>query len=166
MLHRIAADCLPRSRARISTTMALLSSDSWRWPEQLVCRLGTVRWMIPLSVQGKHMQSTPKTKTRRQRASYSAIPAGLTPDACVRLPQIIGDARANPPLAGIFPTSKSQFYRLIQQGRFPSPLKPSPGSRASYWRYGDVLAAIKRLEDDQNTVNYMTPLMRKRDAAS
>ncbi|OIQ80988.1 hypothetical protein GALL_372490 [mine drainage metagenome] len=128
----------------------------------MVCGLGCPGVMMLAPVQGKHMQSTSKSKPQRPRSSYSAIPAGLTPDARVKLPQIIGDAKADPPLAGIFPTSKTQFYRLIQQGRFPAPLKPFPGSRASYWRYGDVLAAIRRLEDESIDAHYATPLMRKR----
>ena len=128
----------------------------------MVCRLGSLGQMMHPSVQGKHMQSTAKTKPPRQRKVYSAIPDGLTPDARVRLPQIIGDAKADPPLVGIFPTSKTQVYRLIQQGRFPAPLKPFPGCRASYWRYGDVLAAIRHLESEAIDARYTTPLMRKR----
>ena len=132
----------------------------------MVCGLGSPGLMMLPLIQGKHMQYTSKSKPQRQRLSYSAIPAGLTPDARVKLPQIIGDAKANPPLVGIFPTSKTQFYRLIRQGRFPAPLKPFPGCRASYWRYADVLEAIRRLEDEAIDVRYATPLMRKRRAGA
>ncbi len=128
----------------------------------MVCGLGSPGLMMLPPIQGKHMQSTSKSKPQHPRSSYSAIPAGLTPDARVKLPQIIGDAKASPPLVGIFPTSKTQFYRLIRQGRFPAPLKPFPGCRASYWRYGDVLAAIGRLEAETIDTHYTTPLMRKR----
>ena len=107
----------------------------------------------------------PNEKPRRVRASFSPITAGLTPDARVKLPQIIGDPKADPPLPGIFPASSTQIYRLIGQGRFPAPIKPFPGCRASYWRYGDVLAAIRRLETEAQGARYTTPLMRKRRAA-
>lgn len=108
------------------------------------------------------MQPTPKP--RRTRASYAPVASGLTPDARIKLPQIVGDPKADPPLPGIFPASRTQLYRLIQQGRFPAPLKPFPGCRASYWRYGDVLAAIRRLEDESKGAQYETPLERKRRA--
>ncbi|MDA8260820.1 MAG: hypothetical protein M0Z99_35165 [Betaproteobacteria bacterium] len=107
----------------------------------------------------------PNEKPRRTRASYAPVASGLTPDARIKLPQIIGDPKANPPLPGIFPASRTQLYRLIQQGRFPAPLKPFPGCRASYWRYGDVLAAIRRMEDEGQRANYATPLERKRRRA-
>lgn len=106
----------------------------------------------------------PAEKPRRARASYPAIAAGLTPDARIKLPQIIGDPKADPPLPGIFPASRTQIYRLIGQGRFPAPLKPFPGCRASYWRYGDVLAAIRRMEAETQGGHYATPLERKRCA--
>jgi predicted DNA-binding transcriptional regulator AlpA len=109
------------------------------------------------------MQPTPKPQ--RTRASYAPIASGLTPDARIKLPQIIGDPKAEPPLPGIFQASRTQFYRLIQQGKFPAPLKPFPGCRASYWRYGDVLAAIRKLEADAEGVRYEPPVVRKRSLA-
>ncbi|OIQ80990.1 hypothetical protein GALL_372510 [mine drainage metagenome] len=109
------------------------------------------------------MQTTPKPPHTRK--SYAPVASGLTPDARIKLPQIIGDPKADPPLPGIFPASSTQIYRLIGQGRFPAPIKPFPGCRASYWRYGDVLAAIRRLETEAQGARYTTPLMRKRRAA-
>lgn len=110
------------------------------------------------------MQPTPKPS--RARASYAPVAPGLTPDARIKLPQIVGDPKADPPLAGIFPASRTQLYRLIQQGRFPAPLKPFPGCRASYWRLGDVQAAIRRMEEDGQGARYETPLERKRRAVA
>lgn len=104
----------------------------------------------------------PTEKPQRTRASYAPVASGLTPDARIKLPQIIGDPKADPPLPGIFPASRSQLYRLIGQGLFPAPLKPFPGCRASYWRYGEVLAAIRRMEESAQGAQYATPLTRKR----
>ncbi len=101
---------------------------------------------------------------RRARTSYAPVASGLTPDARIKLPQIIGDPKADPPLPGVFQASRSQLYRLIGEGRFPAPIKPFPGCRASYWKYGDVLAAIRRLESDAQGARYTTPLMRKRQS--
>lgn len=104
----------------------------------------------------------PTQKARRTRVSYAPIASGLTPDARIKLPQIVGDPKADPPLPGIFPASRTQLYRLIQQGKFPPPLKPFAGCRASYWRYGEVLAAIRRMEEEAQSARYETPLARKR----
>ena len=107
----------------------------------------------------------PNEKPQRARASYAPVAAGLTPDARIKLPQIIGDPKADPPVPGVFQASRSQLYRLIAEGRFPPPIKPFPGCRSSYWRYGDVLAAIRRLEAESKGARYETPLMRKRRVA-
>ena len=104
-------------------------------------------------------------KPRRSSANYPAIAAGLTPDARVKLQQIIGDPSADPPLPGIFPVSKSKYYSLVRTGDMPEPLKPFPGCKASYWILGDVLAAMRRLEGGTRDARYETPLMRKRRAA-
>lgn len=39
---------------------------------------------------------------------------------------------------------KSMVYRMIQEGRFPAPYKPSPG--AARWSEGEVLAWIERIK--------------------
>ena len=96
------------------------------------------------------------------RTTYPPIAAGMPPETRVKLAQIIGDAGT----PGIFPVSKTQFYRLVRRGKMPAPLKPFPGARASFWRLGDVLEAIQHLEDAAGAVQYETPLARKRRAAA
>lgn len=109
------------------------------------------------------MQTT--QKPRRSRASYPAIAAGLTPDARIKLAQIIGDPTAAPPLPGIFPASKSKVYGLIREGRFPAPLKPFPGCKASYWILGEVLRAIRAMEAEAQGASYTPPALKARRAA-
>lgn len=106
------------------------------------------------------MQST--QKPRRSRASYPAITAGLSPDARVKLPQIIGDPASDPPLPGIFPASKTKFYNLIREGYMPEPVKPFPGCKASYWILGDVLRAIRALEAGAQGASYTPPALKAR----
>lgn len=38
-----------------------------------------------------------------------------------RLPQIIGDKKANPPVEPIIPVSKSTWWAGVKSGRFPAP---------------------------------------------
>ena len=58
----------------------------------------------------------------------------------LRLPDIIGD-RENP---GIFPVSRSSWYKGIAEGRYPKPVKI--GERTSAWRVEE----IRKLIDDLN----------------
>ena len=118
----------------------------------------------PIVSTAAEVFQAPAERKRARPQVYPAITAGMTPDARVKLPQIIGDATTSPPTAGLFPISKSQFYSLIRRGEMPAPSKPFPGCRDSYWRLGDVLEAIQRLESAAGGAQYETPLARKRRA--
>ena len=62
----------------------------------------------------------------------------------LRLPQIIGDPNANPPIPALIPVSKSTWTRGIRDGRYPAPVKLGP--RASAWRVEDIIAFIAKQE--------------------
>jgi prophage regulatory protein len=59
----------------------------------------------------------------------------LPADGFVRLSSIIGPG-------GPIPVSKSTWWKGIQQGRFPKPVKLGP--RVTAWRVGDIRALIER----------------------
>ena len=44
----------------------------------------------------------------------------------VRLPQIIGDPKASPPIPALIPVSKSTWWNGIKEGRFPQSVKLGP----------------------------------------
>lgn len=60
----------------------------------------------------------------------------------VRLPQIIGDAKSQPPIPAIIPVSKSTWWFGIKTGRFPRPVKLGP--RTTAWRVEDIRQLIER----------------------
>ncbi len=60
----------------------------------------------------------------------------------LRLPQIIGDTDANPPIPALIPVSRATWWRGCQNGRYPRPVKLGP--RVTAWRVEDVLALINR----------------------
>ena len=60
----------------------------------------------------------------------------IPPDALLRLKQIIGDPRANPPMAPLIPVSRSAWYAGIQSGRFPRGRKL--GERTVVWSVEDI----------------------------
>jgi hypothetical protein len=55
----------------------------------------------------------------------------LPAEGFVRLQQLIGDAKAQPPIPPIVPVSRAQLRRWVLDGRFPAPIKFSP--RMTMW---------------------------------
>lgn len=61
----------------------------------------------------------------------------------LRLPQIIGDANANPPIPAIIPVSKSTWWAGVKTGRYPKPVK-TLGQRITAWRVEDIRALVEQ----------------------
>ena len=68
---------------------------------------------------------------------------GLPETGYLRLSQIIGDPRREPPVPPIVPVSKSAWWQGVKDGRFPKGIKLGPKTTA--WRVEDILALIERL---------------------
>ncbi|MAG00895.1 MAG: transcriptional regulator [Acidiferrobacteraceae bacterium] len=60
----------------------------------------------------------------------------------LRLSQILGDKRSDPPTPSIYPVSKSTWWNGVKSGRFPKPVKLGP--RTTAWRVEDIRALIER----------------------
>lgn len=58
----------------------------------------------------------------------------------LRLPQILGDRRTDPPTPPLIPVSKSTWWQGIKTGRYPAPVKL--GERCTAWRVEDIRALI------------------------
>ena len=58
----------------------------------------------------------------------------------LRLRQIIGDPKAEPPIPPIIPVKKSCWWSGVRTGRFPKPVKLGP--RVTAWRVEDILVLI------------------------
>lgn len=61
----------------------------------------------------------------------------------VRLPQIVGNSKANPPIPAIIPVSKSTWWQGVKDGRFPKAVKLGP--RTTAWRVEDIRALIENM---------------------
>ena len=59
----------------------------------------------------------------------------------LRLPQIIGDPKADPPIPAIIPVKKSCWWDGVRSGRFPKPVKLGP--RITAWRVEDIRTLIQ-----------------------
>ena len=55
----------------------------------------------------------------------------------LRLKQILGDPRSNPPIPPIVPVSKSTWWAGVSSGRYPKPVK-TLGARISAWKVEDI----------------------------
>lgn len=62
----------------------------------------------------------------------------------LRLPQIIGNPKADPPIPAIIPVSKSSWWQGIKDGRFPQSVKLGP--RTTVWRVEDIRRLIRSAE--------------------
>lgn len=60
----------------------------------------------------------------------------------LRLPQILGDPKAEPPLPPIIPVKKSCWWEGVRTGRFPQGVKIGNG-RGTFWRVEDIRALIE-----------------------
>ncbi len=61
----------------------------------------------------------------------------------LRLTQILGDPKADPPIPAILPICRSQWWAGVKDGRHPKPVKLGP--RTTAWRVEDIRALIERL---------------------
>ena len=67
-------------------------------------------------------------------------PNTLPTTGFLRLPQIIGDTKASPPIPPLIPVSSSTWWLGTKTGRYPKPVKI--GARAVAWRVEDIRALI------------------------
>jgi hypothetical protein len=58
----------------------------------------------------------------------------------LRLPQIIGDPKAKPPIPAIIPVKKSCWWAGVKAGRYPKSVKLGP--RVTAWKVEDIRALI------------------------
>jgi prophage regulatory protein len=68
--------------------------------------------------------------------------AELPETGFLRLPQIIGDSKAEPPIPALIPVSRSTWWAGIAAGRYPRAIKI--GARISAWRVEDIRDLIHR----------------------
>ena len=61
----------------------------------------------------------------------------------LRLPQIIGDPKANPPIPPIIPISRSSWLAGVKLGKYPAPIKL--GRKVAVWKIEDIKNLVKEL---------------------
>ena len=59
----------------------------------------------------------------------------------LRLSQIVGNPKSNPPIPALYPVSKSTWWAGVKSRRFPQPVKLGP--RTTAWRVEDIKSLIE-----------------------
>jgi len=58
----------------------------------------------------------------------------------LRINQIVGNPKSNPPIPAIIPVGKSTWWQGVKSGLYPKPVKLSP--RVTVWHVEDIRAFI------------------------
>ena len=61
----------------------------------------------------------------------------------LRLKQIIGDDKAEPPIAAIIPISKSAWWKGVKAGNYPAPIKLS--KNVTVWRSDEIQSLVNKI---------------------
>lgn len=62
----------------------------------------------------------------------------------LRLPQILGNPKADPPIPAIIPIGRSSWWAGVKSGRFPKPVKLGP--RTTAWSVADIRALAAKYQ--------------------
>jgi hypothetical protein len=62
----------------------------------------------------------------------------------LRLSQIIGNPKANPPTPPLIPIGRTTFLNKVKSKDFPQPVR-TLGERTTAWKVEDIRALIERL---------------------
>lgn len=60
----------------------------------------------------------------------------------LRLNQIVGDKKQNPPIPPLIPISKASWWKGVKSGKYPPAIKLGP--RTTVWRTEEVMALIEQ----------------------
>lgn len=60
----------------------------------------------------------------------------LQDNGFLRIWQIVGNPKANPPIPPLLPIGKSTWWQGVKSGKFPKPVKL--GERTTAWRVEDI----------------------------
>ena len=63
----------------------------------------------------------------------------------LRLPQIIGNSKAKPPIPAVIPVCSSSWWNGIKKGIYPAPVKLSKNVTA--WKVEDIRELIERINN-------------------
>ena len=66
----------------------------------------------------------------------------------IKLPNIIGNPKSNPPITPLIPVSKSSWWAGVKSGIYPKPIKL--GARSTAWKVEDIRELIDNLSNNKD----------------
>lgn len=66
----------------------------------------------------------------------------------IRLPNIIGNPKSNPPITPLIPVSKSSWWAGVKSGIYPQSVKIGP--RTTAWKVEDIRKLIDKLSNNKD----------------
>ena len=100
-------------------------------------RIRQILFARPQPTKGDEMQTKASSSSGARK---HICPAVLPETGYLRLPQIIGDAKAAPPVPALIPIGKSSWWAGVKAGKYPQSVKLGP--RTTAWRVEDILTLI------------------------
>ena len=82
---------------------------------------------------------------RKQKKKYGSL--GIPEFGFIRLRQIIGDSKADPPIPPIIPVCASSWWAGIKKSIYPAPVKLGPNTTT--WKVEDIRALIDRINEQE-----------------
>lgn len=80
--------------------------------------------------------------SNQKEGAMELMPRSTLPETgFLRLPQIVGDSKAQPPVPALIPVSRSTWWASVKSGRYPRPVKLGP--RITAWRVEDIRRLIQ-----------------------
>lgn len=73
----------------------------------------------------------------------ATAPHHLPATGFVRIWQIVGNPKAEPPTPALIPVCRTTFLNGVKSGKYPKPVKL--GERTTAWKVEDIRALIERL---------------------
>ena len=77
--------------------------------------------------------------------------ASLLETGFLRLRQIIGNPKADPPVPPLIPVSRSTWWAGVKNGRFPKAVKLGPNT--TVWRVEDIRSLISNVEAQKESAD-------------
>lgn len=78
----------------------------------------------------------------------------LPPTGYLRLAQIIGNSKADPPIPPLIPVSKSTWWAGVKSGRYPQPVR-TLGLRITAWRVEDIREFMEQADKGRTRLDQM-----------
>jgi len=102
------------------------------------------------STQEASPQKTPQIQKFQQQqktnptvSSAAVLNQPIQTMAYLRIWQILGDKKANPPVVPLLPISRTSFYNGIKSKKYPAPVRLS--ARVSAWRVEDIRKLLESM---------------------